>query len=242
MTPLRAHRLLRLAVRLGARMRYMERPSSFTVGAVRGLCTSTSGKSKPDKANEHDETFTSTVELKGKKGGSQAEEKSAWTKFWDREMERREEAKKRKSEGWEKLNKDMSRSQLQDYYDMQRKRGKAEPAIKEIIPKSKAIAFPSMVVHGLDGSTFDLSDNFANEVTWVTMYGTALAMQMGQEWLDEISGEGIQIYEVSVNESWFSRLLKPLSLRGLKNRVPVEKHANFATVFGSIAPQVFSIP
>eukprot|EP00954_Amorphochlora_amoebiformis_P016570 1300464-Amorphochlora_amoeboformis.AAC.1 len=88
MTPLRAHRLLRLAVRLGARMRYMERPSSFTVGAVRGLCTSTSGKSKPDKANEHDETFTSTVELKGKKGGSQAEEKSAWTKFWDREMVR----------------------------------------------------------------------------------------------------------------------------------------------------------
>uniref|UniRef100_A0A7S2TLV4 Uncharacterized protein n=1 Tax=Lotharella oceanica TaxID=641309 RepID=A0A7S2TLV4_9EUKA len=168
-------------------------------------------------------------------------EKSSYDEFWEREYKKREEAKERQKEGREKLEKEMQRSKLQDHYDLAKHKGKVGAPDPELTPFDKSVRFPSIRVEALDGTESDILDFIDSKVTLVFFYGSAMAMRYGQEWIDGTKSVRerlkVDVIEVSLNESWYSQILKPLSKWGLKSSVPPERQSRFFCVYNSISPQ-----
>lgn len=183
---------------------------------------------------------TKPTEEPKKEGEGKSDEddtnKTSWQKFWDKEYKKRDEAQAKKKEGKARIDRDMERSQLQDNWDVAKKRGKAYSSILEMSPASKAIFFPPLSVESLDDTTFDLRDRFEGQVTIVHMYGSAMAMKMGEDWKEAFSvlQNGTQLYEVSINESWMARMLRGITKYNLKKAVPRENHANFCNFYGTL--------
>jgi len=165
--------------------------------------------------------------------GGESSNKSSWQEYWDEKQQRKEtEAMK--------LEQEMKRSKLQDYYDIAKHRGKTDPPLLKLQPYGKAVLFPSLEVMSLmSGEKFNIKDRMQKTTTVVYLYGSAMAMQMGSEWFSETSafGKGFNVLEVSLNESWFSRALKPLTKYNLKNQVPKERQDNFCVSYGDISAQ-----
>lgn len=165
--------------------------------------------------------------------------KKRYDSFWDREMEKRAESKMKKEQGRKKLDEELKRSKMQDHYDVAHKYGRVFETQQAMDTATNAISFPSITVELLNGSKIDLRDEVEGNVTMVCMFGTAAAQTYAEPWITEFEAlkNGTQLFQVSVNESWYSQMLSSIARWNLRRAIPAEQHGRFGCVYGSIKPQ-----